>query len=852
MTDDAEATTKAPQRLSFGPTRVAGRYVSGSAITEPGASPPRVTLMESAAALASAVATRSSARADGQTWDFSLGLPASIYDGVLHELKVRGATADEHEVEAFVGMFVGDPRILAIGAQSADRKFLKSVASRLVAEAPGSDWASALNRLRALADALQMLFDRSAPVLERLHGPGMRRGAAAPPTLSVVVVVHNMSREAPRTLYSLSAAYQKNIDPADYEVIVIDNGSDPAFDAGQLSSLQGRFRLLRLDPAPPSPAFAANLGITAALGNVIGVMIDGARMVTPGFLHFGLQGAKLYPRAVTATLGWYLGRDQQCWAAEVGYNKDREDALLDSIGWPTDGYRLFEIGAMDESTADGWFAPISESNGLFMNREMWGLLGGFDERFDLPGGGLVNLDVFNRALELPGAELVIPLGEATFHQLHGGIATNADAKSILGFFADWARQYEAIRSKPWKIRTGLRRTYLGTLPPAALAHLARAAIDPISVSPLTPGFDRELWMARPPRPGEPTSAALVDLAEAELRSRRFEAAAIVARIARGITPDEPAPQHFAAVAGPWLRSDSVPPASRSAPFHLARGKALRLIGDDVAAGAQFQAALAARPDFPEAHLELAKIALRGEDYLWWLRALHARIRPSIYLEIGVFDGQSLAAAAPPTRSFGVDPTPMINVSFTAETHIYCQKSDAFFERENLRSLFGGSVSMAFIDGLHVFDQVLRDFMNTEAQCEPGSLILIHDTLPLDEVTQRPAQERGFYTGDVWKIVPCLKRFRPDLLIQTVRTPPSGLTLIAGLKSGSRVLKEHYDGAIQTFGTMPYEELDADRENMLNLAPNDWLPVEQFLIDSGIVHTPIIGPTHESAPAHVPV
>jgi GT2 family glycosyltransferase len=38
------------------------------------------------------------------------------------------------------------------------------------------------------------------------------------PDVSVVVVVYNMAREAPRTLHSLSAGYQRHIDPDDYEV----------------------------------------------------------------------------------------------------------------------------------------------------------------------------------------------------------------------------------------------------------------------------------------------------------------------------------------------------------------------------------------------------------------------------------------------------------------------------------------------------------------------------------------------------------------------------------------------------------------------------------------------------------
>jgi len=102
----------------------------------------------------------------------------------------------------------------------------------------------------------------------------------------------------------------------------------------------------------------------------------------------------------------------------------REDALLAAIHWPEDGYRLFEIAIFAGSCVGGWFRPIGESNAVFICRDAYIRLGGFDERFDLPGGGFVNLDFFRRAVLREGSELVVLLGEGTFHQLHGGIATN--------------------------------------------------------------------------------------------------------------------------------------------------------------------------------------------------------------------------------------------------------------------------------------------------------------------------------------------------------------------------------------------------------------------------------------------
>jgi glycosyltransferase involved in cell wall biosynthesis len=319
----------------------------------------------------------------------------------------------------------------------------------------------------------------------------------------VVVVVYNMGREAPRTLHSLSSLYQHNINPDDYEVIVVDNGSNPPLDPQLVETFEGNFRLIRIDHASPSPAQAVNRGIAQARGEVVGVMIDGARIATPGLLHFARHGTRLYDRAVVATLGWYLGSDLQSRAITAGYDQLHEDALLASIEWPADGYRLFEIGTMDESSIDGWFQPISESNALFVRRELWELLGGLDERFDSPGGGLVNLDTFRRVLEVPDAELVILLGEATFHQLHDGISTNALPEDQDGNWRRWAGQYESIRGRPFESPRPVHPpTYLGTLPRSALARMVRAATHPSSSSnhfehPLGADFDPSLWTSKP-------------------------------------------------------------------------------------------------------------------------------------------------------------------------------------------------------------------------------------------------------------------------------------------------------------------------------------------------------------------
>jgi hypothetical protein len=222
-----------------------------------------------------------------------------------------------------------------------------------------------------------------------------------------------MAREVPRTLRSLAPAYQRGIDADDYEVIVVDNGSPVPLDAALLDGFAGHLRRVRLDPAPPAPARAANLGIAEADADFVGLLIDGARLASPGLLAAALVGRRVADRPVVATLGWHLGPVRHMDAAGAGYDRAVEDALLDTLDWERDGYRLFSASTLAGSSARGWFAPMGESNGLFMPKAMWNELGGLDEAFALPGGGLSNHDLYRRACSLDGAELVVLLGEGT-------------------------------------------------------------------------------------------------------------------------------------------------------------------------------------------------------------------------------------------------------------------------------------------------------------------------------------------------------------------------------------------------------------------------------------------------------
>jgi len=289
-----------------------------------------------------------------------------------------------------------------------------------------------------------------------------------PIDLSVVVVVHDMARELPRTLHTLAPGYQRGIGREQFEVVVVDNGSAEPVDPSWIASLPGNVRLLRVDDAPASPAFAANRGVAEAVGGLVGLIVDGARMASPGLLAAAEQAARVADRPVVASLGWHLGSSRQSAADDPIQRQLVEDELLATVAWEHDGYRLFEISTLANSSARGWFAPMGESSALFLPSATWQRLGGLDEKFELPGGGLVNHDLYRRACGEPGAELVVLLGEGTFHQCHGGAATSGRVS-----WEHMQNDYEGLRGAPYRPPPN-EPLLCGRVGPQARTHVGRS------------------------------------------------------------------------------------------------------------------------------------------------------------------------------------------------------------------------------------------------------------------------------------------------------------------------------------------------------------------------------------------
>jgi hypothetical protein len=204
---------------------------------------------------------------------------------------------------------------------------------------------------------------------------------------------------------------------------------------------------------------------------------------------------------------------------------------------------------------------------------------------------------------------------------------------------------------------------------------------------------------------------------------------------------------------------------------------------------------------------------QGIRHYKFLPMLAAARKPTAYFEIGTSRGFSLAPIE--CGSVCVDP------SFRVEQNVIGKKpfvmafqmsSDDFFAKYRLSDLLPapGVVDMAFLDGMHHFEFLLRDFINTERYCTPNSVVILHDCLPLRPPAARRqdkgrrmaldsqrslAGTGGGWTGDVWKVLRILQEHRRDLRINVLDCPPSSLVVITGCDPESRVLQEGYDDLV---------------------------------------------------------
>jgi len=185
----------------------------------------------------------------------------------------------------------------------------------------------------------------------------------------------------------------------------------------------------------------------------------------------------------------------------------------------------------------------------------------------------------------------------------------------------------------------------------------------------------------------------------------------------------------------------------------------------------------------------------ARPYLEVLDALHDALKPDLYLEVGVRHGRSLALAR--GEAIGIDPAPDVTVALPQTARVITATSDRFFA-EQAKDVLTRPPGLVFIDGMHLFEYALRDFMNAERLSVPGTVAVIDDIFPNHPVQAARNRQTRAWMGDVWKLQAALAELRPDLLLIPVDTYPSGLLIVAGLDSNNRVLWDQYNPLVRRY------------------------------------------------------
>ena len=197
----------------------------------------------------------------------------------------------------------------------------------------------------------------------------------------------------------------------------------------------------------------------------------------------------------------------------------------------------------------------------------------------------------------------------------------------------------------------------------------------------------------------------------------------------------------------------------------------------------------------------------GVEYLEFLKLCATQMKPASYLEIGTASGASLrqfecdAICIDP--EFQIKQDPLLT---RKRTLCFQMTSDDFFARNDPTTFFPGGVDFGFLDGLHHFEALLRDFMNFERCSHTNSVVVLHDCLLTDLIMTSREFRWGGWTGDVWKILPLLAKYRPDLRIFLLDCPPTGLVICQNLNADSKILKDHYAEIMDEFSTLELDDV----------------------------------------------
>lgn len=189
-----------------------------------------------------------------------------------------------------------------------------------------------------------------------------------------------------------------------------------------------------------------------------------------------------------------------------------------------------------------------------------------------------------------------------------------------------------------------------------------------------------------------------------------------------------------------------------------------------------------------------------------------------YLEIGVFVGQNFLQIKA-GNCVGVDLNIKVPKSDILEEYrkLVELDSDTYFTNR-VSNDFSNGIDIAFVDGLHTFNQSLKDVLNALANLSEGGVVIMHDCYPknyaasIDDMEEAKKTEgyNGHWNGDVYKTIIWLRTFRKDLNVSVINCD-HGLGVVY-VEEPDSVL----DFSEQEILDMEYDYLKANAFELLNI------------------------------------
>jgi tetratricopeptide (TPR) repeat protein len=319
--------------------------------------------------------------------------------------------------------------------------------------------------------------------------------------------------------------------------------------------------------------------------------------------------------------------------------------------------------------------------------------------------------------------------------------------------------------------------------------------------------------------------------------------------------------------------------SNVAEYYHNLGQVLIKYGNLYGARACYQKALALDPDLETARNQLNTIGMKGsviEPNEQHLRKGMRRyqvvqhvidgVKARTYLEIGVDEGHTFVNTRV-ARKIGVDPVlpahlidqllqiftidhfgfrtggnpPSSELKLTAtarqviaelpageSAELFCMTSDSFFKDKAGALFHSEKIDVAFVDGLHTYEQAYQDVLNALGHLNHNGVILMHDCNPPTCASAAPAGSweeaemmkipawDGMWCGDVWKSIVHLRATRNDLNI-FVLDCDFGIGVVTKGKPGQQL-----DFTVDQIKAMTFDDLNGNRDSLINLKPQTYL------------------------------